>query len=151
MSSDQPALPGFGHEDGQPTPSGGDPPEASPITSTPTLDELFDSLARQPFRAKFRLRGRERAIAEQRGLATIRWHARDLIARRLAPAEPYKDGKQTPYRGHPVFVAQHATATCCRNCLSRRHGISKGRALDRSELDYVVEVLCGWIKRELGS
>ncbi|MCP9485713.1 MAG: DUF4186 domain-containing protein [Gaiellaceae bacterium MAG52_C11] len=40
-----------------------------------------------------------------------------MIAQRVAPAAPRKDGKQTPYRGHPVFVAQHATATCCRTVL----------------------------------
>ncbi|MGV9305492.1 DUF4186 family protein [Nonomuraea sp. NPDC003727] len=53
----------------------------------------------------------------------------DLIARRLVPAEPYKDGEQTPCRGHPVFVAQHATATCCRTCLHRWHDIPRGREL----------------------
>lgn len=35
-------------------------------------------------------------------------------------------GRQTPYRGHPVFVAQHAAATCCRTCLERWHAIPAG-------------------------
>ncbi|WP_251023391.1 DUF4186 family protein [Streptomyces sp. ISL-10] len=30
----------------------------------------------------------------------------------------------------PVFVAQHATATCCRTCLERWHVVPAGRALD---------------------
>ncbi|SEE01416.1 MULTISPECIES: DUF4186 domain-containing protein [Streptomyces] len=119
------------------------PPGAHP------LDRLLDDLARQPFRARFHLRGRDRATAELKGPATVRWHAYDLIAKRLAPAAPYKDGKQTPYRGHPVFVAQHATATCCRGCLARWHGIPKGRELSRSEHVYVVDVICRWIEREL--
>ncbi|WP_328742506.1 DUF4186 domain-containing protein [Streptomyces caniferus] len=93
-----------------------------------SLDQRLDALARHPFRAKFHLRGRERVTAELSGPSTMRWHAYDLIAKRLAPAEPYKDGKQTPYRGHPVFVAQHATATCCRTCLQRWHEIPKGRS-----------------------
>ena len=63
------------------------------------------------------LRGREWVTAKESAPSTLRLHARDLITKRLAPAEPYKDGKQTPYRGHPVFVAQHATATCCRSSL----------------------------------
>lgn len=113
-----------------------------------SLDRRLDALARQPFRAKFHLRGRERATAELKGPATLRWHAYDLIAKRLAPAQPYKDGKQTPYRGHPVFVAQHATATCCRGCLERWHGIPKGRELTRAEHVYVVDVICRWIERE---
>ncbi|WP_251095819.1 DUF4186 domain-containing protein [Streptomyces sp. Caat 7-52] len=113
------------------------------------LDQRLDAIARQPFRARFHLRGRDRATAELKGPATVRWHAYDLIAKRLAPAEPYKDGKQTPYRGHPVFVAQHATATCCRGCLERWHGIPKGRQLTRAEHVYVVDVICRWIAREM--
>ncbi|MEW2622413.1 DUF4186 domain-containing protein [Streptomyces sp. NPDC048106] len=120
-----------------------DSPDPRPI------DRRLDALARQPFRAGFHLRGRDRATAELKGPATIRWHAYDLVARRLAPAAPYKDGKQTPYRGHPVFVAQHATATCCRGCLSRWHGIPRGRQLTRAEHVYVVEVICRWIEREM--
>jgi hypothetical protein len=113
-----------------------------------SLDQKLDAVARQPFRAKFHLRGRERAAAELSDPATMRRHAYDLIAKRLAPAEPYRDGKQTPYRGHPVFVAQHATATCCRTCLERWHQIPKGRPLSRAEHAYVVDVICRWIKRE---
>ena len=85
-----------------------------------------------------------------RGPETIRRQAAELIAARVAPAEPYKDGAQTPYRGHPVFVAQHATATCCRGCLERNHDIPKGRELTDDERDYVVDVICRWIERELG-
>ena len=65
-------------------------------------------------------------------------------------AEPRNDGRQTPYRNHPVFVAQHATATCCRSCLETWHDIPKGRRLDRDERAYVVEVIGRWIDRELG-
>ena len=113
-----------------------------------SLDQKLDDIARHPFRAKFHLRGRERAAAQLSDPATMRRHAYDLIARRLAPAEPHKDGKQTPYRGHPVFVAQHATATCCRTCPERWHQIPKGRQLGRDEHAYVVDVICRWIDRE---
>ncbi|NSC25476.1 DUF4186 domain-containing protein [Streptomyces albus subsp. chlorinus] len=112
------------------------------------LDARLQRIGQQDFRAKFRLRGRDRAVVDLRGIATVRRHAEELIKRRLAPAEPYKDGRQTPYRGHPVFVAQHATATCCRTCLSRWHGIPVGRALDAAEQDYVVEVICRWIAEQ---
>jgi hypothetical protein len=114
-----------------------------------SLDDKLDALARQPFRARFHLRGGDRATAQLRGPATMRLHARDLIARRLAPAEPRNDGRQTPYRGHPVFVAQHATATCCRTCLERWHQIPKGRKLSCQEVGYVVDVICRWIEREV--
>jgi hypothetical protein len=115
------------------------------------LDQRLAAIAAHPFRARFHLRGRDRATAELRGMATMRWHARDLIGRRLAPAAPAKDGRQTPYRGHPVFVAQHATATCCRTCLQRWHGIPKGRELSRTERGYVVDVICRWIEGEIAA
>ena len=81
----------------------------------------------------------------------MRAHAAEIIADRLAPAEPRNDGRQTPYRNHPVFVAQHATATCCRSCLETWHGIAKGQRLDRGERAYVVEVIGRWIDRELAT
>jgi hypothetical protein len=116
-----------------------------------TIDERIDDIARHPFRAKFHLRARERAYVELRGMQTVRAHAHDFIAKRLAPAHPDKDGKQTPWGGHPVFRAQHATATCCRSCLVKNHGIEKGRELSADEQDYVVDVICRWVEREAGS
>ncbi|OYO01101.1 uncharacterized protein DUF4186 [Propionibacteriaceae bacterium ES.041] len=109
------------------------------------LDARLERIGRQRFRARFALRGRDRAVVELRGITTVRQHAHQLIAQRLAPAEPRNDGRQTPYRGHPVFVAQHATATCCRTCLARWHQIPAGRPLDQAEQDYVVEAICRWI------
>ena len=81
----------------------------------------------------------------------MRAHAAEIIAERLAPDEPRNDGRQTPYRNHPVFVAQHATATCCRSCMETWHGIATGNGLDRGERAYVVEVIGRWIDRELAT
>ncbi|MGA6159039.1 DUF4186 domain-containing protein [Stenotrophomonas sp. NPDC087984] len=134
-----------------PMPDSSDPTPESLDPLPESLDHRLETIARHPFRAKFHLRGRDRATAELNGPSTMRWHAYDLIAKRLAPAEPYKDGKQTPYRGHPVFVAQHATATCCRTCLERWHRIPKGRELSRAERAYVVGVICRWIEREVAA
>ena len=113
-----------------------------------SIDRQLDRLAAQPFRAKFHLRGREREMVQRLGPLTIRRHAVDFISVRLAPAAPPKDGKQTPYRGHPVFVAQHATATCCRSCLARWHGIAKGNQLTDRELVLVVDTIARWVERE---
>ena len=85
-------------------------------------------------------------------METIRQHAGQIIQKRLAPASPTNDGKQTPMRGapkgHPVFLAQHGTGTCCRGCLEKWHGIPKGRDLTKKEQDYVVDVLIRWIEKE---
>jgi Domain of unknown function (DUF4186) len=117
--------------------------------STETIDQRLDALADQPFRARFHLLGRERALVQLRGLQAIRGHAEDVLTRRVAPALPHKDGRQTPYRGHPVFVAQHATGTCCRGCLERNHEIERGHELTESELRYAVDVIMRWIEREI--
>lgn len=109
------------------------------------LDARLQRMSQSKCRSRIQLRGRDRAVVDLRGIATVRKHAQELIEKRLAPAEPRNDGKQTPYRGHPVFVAQHATATCCRTCLRRWHGIPAGRALDEAEQSYVLEAICLWI------
>ena len=92
-------------------------------------DRLFARLARSTFRSRFRLGVKERQYCLDKGPEIIDQHAADFIRQRLAPAEPMNDGKQTPMRGHPVFIAQHATATCCRGCLEKWHAIPHGRAL----------------------
>src|SRR3954462_6954477 len=116
-----------------------------------TIDRRLDALARHPFRAKFRLAGRERGLVELRGRGQIGREAAELFGARVAPANPRKDGRQTPYRGHPVFVAQHATATCCRSCLERWHGIPRGHELTAEEQAYAVDVICRWIERDLAA
>jgi hypothetical protein len=113
------------------------------------IDQLLDRLATQPFRARFALRGPDRVTAESRTPSTLRQHARDIVRQRLAPARPRKDGKQTPYRGHPVFVAQHATATCCRSCLAKWHGIAAGVELTAEQQGHAVDVIMRWIDRQL--
>lgn len=114
------------------------------------LDEIFDRLGRSAFRQRFRLAARERDYLEAKGLETVLSHAQDFIARRLAPPEPANDCKQTPFRGHPVFVAQHATATCCRGCLAKWHGIPAGRELTDSEQRHVTRAIERWLRRQSG-
>ena len=111
-------------------------------------DDVFAALARSAFRRRFRLGTVERTYLRDKGLATILEHARDFIGRRLAPAEPVNDGRQTPWRGHPVFVAQHATATCCRTCLQKWHGVAKGHALTPEERAHVIAVIARWLEAQ---
>ncbi|MFC3568050.1 DUF4186 domain-containing protein [Paracoccus simplex] len=113
-------------------------------------DDIFARLERSRFRSRFHLGAKERAYADAKGRATIARHARELIAARLAPEQPRNDGKQTPMRGHPVFVAQHATACCCRACLAKWHGIPAGRALSAEEQSRIAALLMRWIDREMG-
>lgn len=113
------------------------------------LDDLFAALAKAAFRRKFQLQGKDLEYLHSKGLTTVLSHADDFVNKRLAPAFPDKDGKQTPFRGHPVFVAQHATACCCRGCLEKWHRIPMGRPLDAEEQAYVREVLERWLRGQL--
>jgi hypothetical protein len=116
-----------------------------------SLDDLFARLARSDFRARFRLRGRELEYLRAKGLEEVLEHAARFVEERLAPAEPVNDGKQTPYAKHPVFVAQHATATCCRGCLAKWHAIPKGRALTDADRAHVLAVLERWLRAQEGA
>jgi hypothetical protein len=74
--------------------------------------------------------------AQRKGRALLKEAARDRLKKHLAPAEPPRDGYQTPLQGNAIFYAQHATATCCRTCLEYWHNIPKGRPLTAEEFDY---------------
>ena len=115
-----------------------------------TLDEAFARLARSPFRRRFRLDAAAVTYAREKGRETLERHAADFVRTRLAPAWPEKDGRQTPMRGHPVFVAQHATACCCRGCLEKWWKVPRGRALAEAEQAKIVRFLMAWVERELG-
>jgi len=111
------------------------------------IDDVLRALAHSRFRCKFSLGAREQEYIRRKGVRTIFRHARDFIARRLAPAHPHNDGKQTPMKGHPVFIAQHATATCCRRCLAKWHRIPQGRPLSAAEQRYVPGVIWAWARQ----
>jgi len=113
-------------------------------------EDLFNRLSKSTFRSRFKLSDRDKEYARAKGRDVIRSHAEDFVAKRLAPAVIPNDGKQTPMRGHPVFIAQHATACCCRGCLYKWHRIPQERELTVSEQEYVVNVLMEWIDRQVG-
>lgn len=110
---------------------------------------IFWKLCKSKFRRGFSLKGKDLEYARKKGTEELRVHARDFVERRLAPAEPKKDGKQTPFRGHPVFIAQHATATCCRSCLATWHGIAKGKELTTKQKEFVVGLIMEWIEKQV--
>ncbi len=114
-----------------------------------TLEQALEKLQASPFRRRFRLSQRERDYVEAKGMETIREHAVAFVEARLAPALIPNDGKQTPMRGHPVFVAQHATACCCRKCLHKWYRVPMGVALTQAQQEKIVRLLLAWIQREM--
>ena len=113
------------------------------------IDTVFEALQQSEFRRRIKLRKTDWIYLKTKGLAFVMMHAAEFIEQRLAPAAPAKDGMQTPMRGHPVFTAQHATATCCRRCLTSWHQIPAGRPLTPEENDYIATVLRRWLESEL--
>lgn len=111
------------------------------------LNKKLEALNKSKFRSSFKLRDKEKEVIKSKGMDVVYEHAQDLIHKRLAPSVILNDGKQTPMRGHPVFVAQHATATCCRGCLKKWHHIDLGRELTPKEERFVVGLIMYWIEK----
>lgn len=117
----------------------------------PRVRAVLSRLSGSRFRSRFGLTQADAAYLRSRGPNTIREHADRFILERLAPAEPAKDGRQTPWRGHPVFVAQHATGVCCRGCIRTWHGILPGEPLTDQQCDYLARVIMTWLTDRLRS
>ena len=111
-------------------------------------DTLF-RLSRSKFRSGFSLNANEKAYFSEKGEEVIRSHAENFISTRIDAKFPKNDGKQTPTHGHPVFVAMHATACCCRGCLEKWHKIPKGRELSTEEKDFLISLVMTWIARQI--
>jgi len=114
------------------------------------IDRVLELLKRSSFRSKFKLADRDQQYIQDKGFEIIKGHAFDFINSRVAPQFPKNDGKQTPIKGHPVFIAQHATATCCRGCLQKWHKLPKGRILTDNEVEFIVSLIMGWIEKQIG-
>ena len=114
-------------------------------------DYILLKLSKSKFRNSFHLNNKMKDYINNKGLEKIKDHAFDFINKRLKTKEIINDGKQTPYRGHPVFIAQHACACCCRGCLEKWHHIPKNRELTINEINYIVNLLMKWIEKEVNN
>lgn len=115
----------------------------------PTIEQTLEKLSKSDFRAGFHLSQKDKEYISQKGIDRIKSHAEDFVRCRLAPENPENDGKQTPMRGHPVFVAQHACACCCRGCLNKWYKVPMGIELSEKQQEKIVNLLMAWINREL--
>lgn len=115
------------------------------------IKRKLESLKKSKFRSSFHLKDKDKEYVKSKGLDKIREHCYDFINKRLAPSFIENDGKQTPMHGHPVFIGQHATATCCRGCLSKWYKIEKGRSLTSDEVEKIVNLIMSWIEEEMNS
>ena len=112
-------------------------------------DLLLIKLSKSKFRSSFHLNTKMKEYVSLKGIDKIKSDAYDIINTRIKPKNPKNDGKQTPMKQvHPVFIAQHATACCCRGCIEKWHKIPQNKELNNSEVDYLVNILIEWIKKE---
>lgn len=112
------------------------------------IKNIFDRLSKSKFRSSFYLKDKDILYIEDKGIDKIRNHAYDFVTKRLADTSNVTDGKQTPLKGHPVFIAQHATGTCCRSCLEKWHHIRKNKNMTDDDIKYVVDIIMSWIEKE---
>jgi hypothetical protein len=113
------------------------------------ISVMLERLSHSKFRSSFHLSRHDLEYALEKGPETIDQHTHDFLRQRLGAAHPLKDGRQTPWRGHPVFTAQHATATCCRGCMNKWHHVPQGRPLSDAEIDRFSALIMAWIIREV--
>lgn len=114
-----------------------------------TIEEALDKLKTSKFRGRFKLTAADLAYIERVGIDTIERHAEDFVRGKLSEAEPKNDGRQTPMRGHPVFKAMHATATCCRGCMEKWWRVKKGVALSEIQQQKAVNLIMAWIRSRI--
>lgn len=122
---------------------------AASDSASASFDALLARLSHSRFRSRFHLGAADIELIGRKSLPVVREHAVRFLLERLAPANPVNDGRQTPWRGHPVFRAQHACACCCRGCLFKWQQIPPDRPLSAEEVERLADLLMAWISREL--
>ena len=113
------------------------------------IDKILIRLSKSKFRNSFHLKDKDKDYIREKGMDIIYKHACDFISNRLASKNILSDGKQTPTKGHPVFIAQHATATCCRSCLYKWHKFPKNVELTDYQKKYIINLVMTWINNEM--
>lgn len=113
------------------------------------IESILNRLSKSKFRSSFKLKDKDIEYIDKKGLEVIKSHAYDFLNKNIR-IKIAKDGKQTPMHGHPVFIAQHATATCCRGCLEKWYKIPENKELSDNEIDYLVSIIMKWIEIQYG-
>jgi hypothetical protein len=98
---------------------------------------------------------RVRELALNRGAGELRERTERAVRSALAKRHsenPY-DGRQTPREDSQSariqHFAQHATATCCRQCLAYWHGIDAEADITHDQLEYCVGLAWEYVEQRL--
>jgi len=114
-----------------------------------TINDALYKLSKSKFRSSFHLNEKMKDYVKKRGMDQIRHDAEKFISERLAPSFIPNDGRQTPMKNHPVFIAQHACACCCRGCLNKWYKVPQNTELSKSQQEKIVNLLMTWIENEM--
>jgi hypothetical protein len=88
--------------------------------------------------------------ALRKGSVALKDSIRSRLNSSVALAKPFHDGIQTPFESNnPIHYAQHATASCCRKCIEKWHGIERGKDLNEEEITYLTQLIMEYIKIKL--
>jgi len=96
-------------------------------------------------RQRYFLSLRFKQYVYDKGLEELRNEARFMVNKNIKN-KPENDGNQTPIN-HPICIAMHATATCCRKCLFKWHRIPGYLELSEKQVEYLVSLIMGWIRK----
>lgn len=119
------------------------------------LDDVnytFDMLRYELIRHHYwhlQIDAKARNHAKRKGKIALKEAAAHVISKKIVPAMPTFDGRQTPRAGNSIFYAQHAVAACCRKCVEEWHGIPQGRELTIAETEYLVGLVWKWLDERL--
>lgn len=119
---------------------------------TADISHTFEALRHEFIRHHFwhkPIDERAELHARRKGLVNLRIAAEKRIASSVGPAQPARDGQQTPLSGNILYYAQHATACCCRTCMEYWHGIPKGQALTAGEMQYMLELVMRFVSERM--
>jgi len=113
------------------------------------IETKLKALEKSKFRNSFQLRSYMKDYINTKGMDIIEKHCDDFINKNLKIYNKEKDGHQTPTKNHPVFIAQHATATCCRGCIEKWYHIPKEKELNDKEIKSIKAIIMSWINNQI--
>jgi hypothetical protein len=113
-----------------------------------THNIVLEKLQRSPFCESSKLTENDLNYIKDKCMPNIVRHTKELLYSQIyVPSS--NDGRQTPWKGHLVFTTQHATATCCRKCIHKWHGIRKSKIMDEHGLTFCSGLILGWIQTQI--
>ncbi len=116
---------------------------------------IFESLNKELIRKIFSIIEIEKAAldsAKLKNFEELKDYAKEVLKKRIGKYNAYIDGRQTPMgKDDIVNYAQHATGTCCRQCLHAWYNIPKQLELTKIQLEFCTDLVMFYIEERLSN